>query len=94
MNGFMGATEIMLIKRDGGVTLMVIQEHGRTGSEFKGVFRCWRTNETMLNMERYKIGIHNPLHKYKVGDILQDSKKVLVTSSDHKMNISNALLYC
>lgn len=64
-------------------------EQGQNSKEFSG---AGGPNETIFSMERYKIGINIPLHKYKVGDSLQDSKKVLVILSDHKMNISSALL--
>lgn len=41
-NGVIGAAETMLIRCESGVMLTSIQAHGRAGSEFKGVFRCWR----------------------------------------------------
>lgn len=41
-NGFIGAAEIMLIRCESGVMLTSIQAYRRAGSEFKGVFRCWR----------------------------------------------------
>lgn len=43
INGFVGATEIMFIKRDGNVMPGGMQARGRAGLEFKGVFRRWRT---------------------------------------------------
>lgn len=65
---------------------------GEQDQDSKGSSGAGGPNETIFNLERYKKRINNPLHIYKVGDSLQDSKKVLVIPSDHKTNVSNALL--
>lgn len=60
---------------------------GEQGQNSKGSSGAGGPNEIIFNLEKYKIGMSNPLHKYKVGDSLQDSKKVLVVLRDHKMNV-------
>lgn len=63
------------------------KHQGKQGQNSKGSSDGEGPNEIIFNMEKYKIGINYPLHKYKVGHSLQDSKKVLVILSDHKMNV-------
>lgn len=65
---------------------------GEQAQNSKGSPGTGGRNEIIFNMERYKIGINHPLHKCKIGDSLQDSKKVFMILSDHKMNVSSALL--
>lgn len=48
INGFTGATEIMLTNVR---AVSCIQAPGRTGAEFKGVFRCWRTKWNNIQLE-------------------------------------------
>lgn len=91
--GFTGATEIMLFKCDGVSCWWACKNMGEQGQNSKLSSGAGGPNEIIPNMERYKIRMNNPLHKYKVGGSLQNSKKVLVVLRDHKINVSNALLF-